>query len=202
MIDLVATFIVFFAVIDPIGTVPVYIAVTRGMDAEARPRIALLAVAIAAGVLLFFVVAGEVLLTAMGIPLAAFQLAGGIILFLFAMSMIFGNSKPEEELQMVRNHEETAVYPLAVPSIAGPGAILAAVLMTENARVSFVDQILVTMMMLAVLAVQAILLLGANTIHRLIGDAGASVVSRIMGMILAAVATVHVVAGIQASFSL
>lgn len=200
MIDLISTFIVFFAVIDPIGTVPVYLAVTRAFPEEQRKRIAVVAVAAAAAILLFFIVAGELILTAMGIPLSAFQVAGGIILFLFALTMIFGPSKPEEEVQLVKAGNETAIYPLALPSIAGPGAILAAVLLTEHARVAFVDQVLVTLMMLSVLAVQLGLLLGAGFIHRFLGDAGASVISRVMGMLLAAVATTHVVAGIKGVF--
>ena len=126
MIDLVATFIIFFAVIDPIGTVPVFIAVTRGFDARDKRKIALIAALVASAVLVFFVVAGELILTAMAIPLAAFQISGGIVLFLFALSMIFGESKPEEELKLVASTQDQAVFPLAVPSIASPGAMLAA----------------------------------------------------------------------------
>jgi len=77
--------------------------------------------------------AGEVILTAISIPLPAFQITGGIVLFLFALTMIFGESKPEEEVKLVRSARDTAVFPLAVPSIAGPGAMLAAVMQTENA---------------------------------------------------------------------
>ncbi|MGB1585476.1 MAG: MarC family protein [Thermoplasmatota archaeon] len=198
MIDLVATFIVFFAVIDPIGTVPVFIAMTRTSDRASRQRIAIVAVLAAAAILLFFLVAGELVLAQLGIPLDAFQIAGGIILFLFALTMIFGSSKPEEEMALIR--EDKAIFPLAMPSIASPGAILAAVLLTENARVSFLEQLLVATVMLGVLVVQLGLLLGAAAIHRFIGDAGASVISRVMGMLLAAVATTHVVTGIQGTF--
>ena len=140
MIDIVATFITFFAVVDPIGTVPVFIAVTERFDEKARKRIALIATLAAAGILLFFVVAGELILSAMSIPLSAFQVAGGIVLFLFALTMIFGESKPDEELRLAADHHETAIFPLAVPSIASPGAMLAAVLLTENSRYSIVEQ--------------------------------------------------------------
>jgi len=92
MIDFAATFIFFFAVIDPIGTVPVFLAVTRRHDAGTKRRIALVATLVSAGILVFFVVAGEIILDAMDIPLAAFQIAGGIVLFLLALSMIFGES--------------------------------------------------------------------------------------------------------------
>jgi len=202
MIDFAATFILFFAVIDPIGTVPVYIAVTKGYDTKSKRKIALIASAVAALILLFFVVAGELILTAMSIPLPAFQIAGGIVLFLFALSMIFGESKPEEETRLAEKHHETAIFPLAVPSIAGPGAMLAAVLMTEHVRVDVWQRIQISGVMLSVVFVTLLLMLMASGIHRLIGNAGASVVSRIMGLILAAVATTNTLAGISSYFKL
>lgn len=202
MIDFVATFIVFFAVIDPIGTVPVFIAVTSHFDNHARNRIALIAILIAALVLLFFVVAGELILIAMSIPLPAFQVAGGIVLFLFALTMIFGESKPDEEVKLVQDHHETAVFPLAVPSIASPGAMLAAVLLTENNRFSIWEQVQTVSMMLAVLVVAYILMLLASPVMRLIGSSGASVISRVMGLILASVATSNTLSGIRLYFGL
>lgn len=202
MIDIIATFIVFFAVIDPIGTVPVFIAVTRHYDQKAKRRIGLIATIVAAAILVFFVVAGEFILTALSIPLSAFQIAGGIVLFLFALSMIFGESKPDEEVRLAEDSNETAIFPLAVPSIAGPGAMLAAVLMTENARVSIWEQVQTVLVMLAVLVLVYILMLGAGWINRLIGNSGASVISRVMGLILAAVATTNTLSGFKTYFSL
>jgi multiple antibiotic resistance protein len=200
MIDLVAAFIVFFAVIDPIGTVPVYIAVTSSLDEAARRTVAVRSTFIAAVVLLFFVLAGEPILSALGIPLAAFQIAGGIVLFLFALTMIFGASKPDEELKLVGTAKETAVFPLAVPSIASPGAMLAAVMQTENTRFSTWEQAQVTLMMLAVLVVVLVLMLASGFVHRIIGNSGASVISRVMGLILASVAVTSVLSGIEAYF--
>ena len=202
MIDFAAVFIFFFAVIDPIGTVPVFIAVTRQKDSRMKRRIALIATLAAAGILVFFVVAGEIILTAMDIPLSTFQIAGGIVLFLFALSMIFGESKPEGEVKLATSGSDTAIFPLAVPSIAGPGAMLAAVLLTENASYSFWEQVQITVTMLAVLFVVYLLMLGASWIHRFIGDSGASIISRVMGLILAAVATANTLAGIKEYFAL
>jgi multiple antibiotic resistance protein len=202
VIDFAATFVFFFAVIDPIGTVPVFIAVTRRQDGRTKRRVAFVATAVSAAILVFFVAAGELILAAMGIPLAAFQIAGGIVLFLFALSMIFGESKPEHEIKLAASGTETAIFPLAVPSIAGPGAMLAAVLLTENARHTISEQAQVTVTMLAVLLVGYLLMLAASWIQRLIGDSGASVVSRVMGLILASVATANALAGIQGYFSL
>ncbi|MFT7664330.1 MAG: multiple antibiotic resistance protein, partial [Planctomycetota bacterium] len=192
MSELLPTFIVFFAVIDPVGTVPVFIAVTRSHSEQDKRKIALRATAIAASILLFFVVAGEPILTAMKIPLVAFEIAGGIILFLFALSMIFGESKPEEEVKLAREAEETAVFPLAVPSIAGPGAMLAAVLQTENQRFDLMEQIQTTAVMFSVLCVTMLLMLASSRVQRVIGKSGASIISRVMGMILASYAVTSI----------
>ena len=200
MIDFAGVFISFFAVIDPIGTVPVFIAVTRGYQTKDKIKIALKATLAAAVILLFFVFAGGPILKAMSVPLSAFQISGGIVLFLFALSMIFGESKPEEETRLAESHNETAIYPLAVPSIAGPGAMLAAVLLTDHAQFGLWEQVQTISMMLVVLLIVLILMLGANLIDRIIGDAGASVISRVMGMILASVATHNVLKGLGAYF--
>lgn len=197
MIDFASVFIFFFAVIDPIGTVPVFIAVTRHLDEASKKRVAFKAALVSSGILIFFVVAGEIILGAMDIPLAAFQVAGGIVLFLFALTMIFGESKPESEVGMVEQGSELAVFPLSVPSIASPGAMLAAVLLTENARYNLMQQMQTLVMMLAVLLVTLVLMLGATRIYRIVGDGGASIISRVMGLILASVATAATLAGIK-----
>ena len=202
MIDIAATFITFFAVVDPIGTIPVFIAVTSQFDEAAKRRIALIATLAAAGILLFFVVAGELILNAMSIPLSAFQIAGGIVLFLFALTMIFGESKPDEELRLLENQHETAIYPLAVPSIASPGAMLAAVLLTENSQYTIAEQAQTFLVLLAVLAVTYVLMVVSSGINRFIGSSGASVVSRVMGLILASVAMANLLEGITLYFEL
>lgn len=196
MIDFIAVFITFFAVIDPIGTVPVFVAVTEKYDAKTKRRIALMASLASAAVLIFFVVIGEIILKALSIPLPAFQISGGIVLFLFALSMIFGDSKPEEELKLlVKSDKETAIYPIAVPSIASPGAILTAVLLTENAIFSIWEQLQTALVMLSVLLVVYILMLLSGYISKVIGSSGASVISRVMGLILSAIATTNILTG-------
>lgn len=202
MIDFLAVFITFFAVIDPIGTVPVFLAITRNYDEHKKRQIAFIAILVSGSILLFFIVAGEYLLQAMGVSLPAFQIAGGIVLFLFALSMIFGESKPEEEIQMIDRHHETAIFPLAVPSIAGPGAMLAVVLLTEKTKFNLLEQVQTAAMMVCVLAVTYILMLGSNWINKIIGKSGASVISRVMGLILASVATTNALNGIRLYFSL
>jgi len=201
MIDFLATFVIFFAVIDPIGTVPVFLAVTRQHSEKRRRQIAVKSAVVAALVLIVFAIGGEVLLKVMDIPLSSFEIAGGIVLFLFALSMIFGESKPEEEVRLAEQCE-TAIYPLAVPSIAGPGAMLAAVLLTDNKRFGVLEQAQTLAVMLVVLLIAMILMLLSGRIFRLIGDGGASIISRVMGLILASVAITHILAGIRAEFGI
>jgi multiple antibiotic resistance protein len=200
MIDYLATFIFLFAVIDPIGTIPIFIAVTSGYDKKDKRKIAFKATLYSAVILLFFIVAGEVILTTIDIPLSAFQIAGGIILFLFALSMIFGESKPDEELKIAPDGHEKAIYPLATPSIASPGAMLAVVLLTKNATNGLLEQFQTSLLVLLVLLITMIFMLLASYIHRVIGNAGAGIISRIMGMILASVAVSNVLAGIKEYF--
>jgi len=197
-----SAFVVFFSVIDPIGTVPVFIAVSQGLETGQKRKIATRAVIIATALLTGFVVVGELVLDAIQIPLPAFQIAGGIVLFLFALTMIFGDSKPEEELKLTSDNMEKAVYPLAVPSIASPGAMLAAVLLTENARYEIGEQAVTTLAMLSVLLMVWILLQLAPFIDRFLGKTGASIVSRVMGLILSSVAVNHVLQGVAAYFGI
>ncbi len=202
MIDFVATYIFFFAVIDPIGTVPVFIAVTNRFNPAEKRKIAIRATLIAAGVLLFFVVAGEIILDAINIPLPAFQIAGGVVLFMFALTMIFGESKAEGEIKTVNKINDIAVFPLAMPSLASPGAMLVAVLLTKNADFSILHQMQTSFMMLAVLMTAFFFMLIAAKINKLIGDGGANIISRVMGLILTAVAVTNVLEGITEYFSL
>ncbi|WP_370293327.1 MarC family protein [Thalassolituus sp.] len=203
MQDIIKQFVLLWSVIDPIGTIPVYLALASAYaDNATRRKLAYKAITIATLVLLFFVVAGEFLLDAMSIPLPAFQIAGGIVLFIFAMTMMFGESKPESELDMIKKGMHSAVFPLAIPSIASPGAMMAAVLLTDNHRFSVMHQVMTTGIILSVLLITLIFMLLGSHILKVIGEAGASVISRVMGLILASVAVNAVLAGIQVFFHL
>lgn len=195
--ELIAAAILLWAVIDPIGTVPVFISATDGCSPKEKRKIALLAALAAAGILLFFIIVGEILLKAMGVPLVAFQIAGGLILFLFALTMIFGESKPEEERKVARNVSDTAIFPLATPSLASPGAMMGVVLLTENAMTPLVKQAAIAGLMFLVVAAAYLLMLFSTSITRVIGSAGASIISRVMGMILASIAATNVLEGIR-----
>lgn len=182
-------FVKLWVVIDPIGTLPVFLAVTAGMGAAAARRIALQGSLVAFLVLLFFVLLGQVLLTAMDIELSSFQIAGNIVLFLFALTMIFGASKLEEDQKLLRSSDlEKAVYPLAIPSIASPGAMLTVMTVTDNSKFSIAEQAETIVQIAIIFAIMLVLLFSASRIIAVIGNAGASVISRVMGLILASVA--------------
>ncbi len=191
-------FVTLFVVIDPVGTIPVFLYAAASVPARLHAKFALRGVITATLVLLFFLVAGQLLLESIGLRLGAFQIAGGIVLFLFALTMIFGESKPQAEIEEAESEDLSgAVFPLAMPSIASPGAILAVVILTDNHRISLTDQAITAALLLVVLGLTFVLLLLASRIHRLIGDTGASVVSRVMGLILATVAVDAVLQGLE-----
>ena len=200
-IDLAATlrdFITLFVVIDPVGSVPVFLFAVQSVPPHLHRRFALRAVLIAALVLLGFLIGGQVLLEALGLRLGSFQIAGGIVLFLFAMTMIFGESKPAAEIEAAgRDHLSGAVFPLAMPSIASPGAMLAIVILTDNDTTPLAEQAVAAAMLVAVLALTLGLLLAASAIHRVIGSTGASVISRVMGIVLATIAVDSVLQGLD-----
>jgi multiple antibiotic resistance protein len=186
---LLTELVTLWVVMDPIGTLPVFLAVTAGMKAAKARKIALHATIIAFGVLVFFVLFGQVLLTTMRINIASFEAAGNIVLFLFALTMIFGESKLDEEKKLIKKTDaEHAVFPLAIPSIATPGAMLAVMTLTDNRHFSVYEQFETIAELLVILGAVLLLMLGASRIIAVIGTAGASVISRVMGLILASVA--------------
>lgn len=206
MTDLVRQFTLLFTIIDPIGSVPVFIAITAGVDPALRRRIAVRSCLISAGVLLGAIYLGQYLLEGIGISLAAFRIAGSIVLFLFALDMIFGQSKPESEVhdaELARQKAmDLAVYPMAIPSIAGPGSILAVIVLTDNAENSLIRQTGTGVLMLLVVGIVFACMLLAERIHRLIKDVGASIVSRLMGLITAAIAADGVLGGLREYFQI
>ncbi|MFD2230126.1 MarC family protein [Alkalimarinus sediminis] len=201
--SIIKEFITLWVVIDPIGSIPVFIAVTAGLQASMQRKVAIKATSVAAIILLFFLTLGQLLLEQLSISLDAFQIAGGIVLFLFALTMIFGDSKPDEEKKQIQGSvSHLAIFPLAIPSLASPGAMLSVVMLTDNHRHSLEEQIITAVIMLSVILITLVLFFMAGPIQRIIGNAGASVVSRVMGLILASVAVDNILKAITAYFSL
>ena len=196
-------FISLWVVIDPIGTIPVFIAVTAGLSAAHQRMIAIKSTLIAGVILLFFIVGGQLLMDGLNIHLESFQMAGGLVLFLFALTMIFGDGKvASEQRQIDGDFSHLAVFPLAIPSLASPGAMLAVVMLTDNHRYSVEQQAATAGIMIFVMLCTVILLLLANPIQRFIGNAGANIISRVMGLILASVAVDNILHAVTTYFNL
>lgn len=181
-------FVTLWVVIDPLGTLPVFLAVTAGLSAPDRNKAALLSVLVSFGVLVFFAIAGHWLLRFMDVSIESFQIAGGIVLFLFALTMIHGQGHTDAHSPGDLNPIDIAIYPLAIPSIASPGAMLAAVVLTDNSRFNFPERAMTVLTFSLVLLVTLAIMLTAGRLVRYIGRGGASIISRVMGMILAALA--------------
>lgn len=202
MIVSILTKILFLiAVIDPLGSVPVYLEATKDFDQKHKKKIAIRASAVAFGVLLFFIVVGQLILEGMSVTLDAFQISGGVILFLFALTMIFGEGKPSSEKGLIKDYKHVTIFPVAIPSIASPGAIMAVVLLTDNHLYNITDQLITTSLVLVVIIITMSILLAATLVQKRIGEYGITVISKIMGLILAAYAVQSILSGIKDFFS-
>ena len=201
MTEIFTSIFFIFAVIDPIGTIPVYLEATKEFDLRYKKKIAIRASVMAFMILLFFIVIGQLILEGMSVSLDAFQISGGVILFLFALTMIFGDGKPDEEKNGITDYKHVTIFPIAIPSIASPGAIMAVVLLTDNHLYSIQEQLITTVLVLIVIGLTCLILLGANRLQKRIGNYGITVISKIMGLILAAYAVQSILSGISHYFS-
>ena len=197
----VSAFVTLLIVLDPIGLAPSFIAVTHGMPRDARRQVAIRASIIAAVILAGAALGGDRLLGALGISLAAFRIAGGLLLFSIASEMVFGlriqrqSATAEQALEeRVRN---IAAFPLAIPLMAGPGAITAMVLLAGRASGRL--DMLAALIGVAVVVVGLCLIvfLTASRIEKLLGITGNVVLSRLLGVLLAALAVQFVADGVQ-----
>ena len=175
--------LILWATIDPIGTLAIFSALTAGMSVTQRRKTATRAVLYAGGVLIGSLVIGQVLLTAMGISLLSFQLGGGIILFLFGLQMIFTDNDQSSGKEPDHN---VAIFPIAIPATATPGAILAVILLTDNQIYPITQQLVTGIIVVATLAITWVMMFFSDRILAVIGSGGASLLTKIMGMILAA----------------
>ncbi len=205
MIELfLSAFATFFVVIDPPGCAPIFASLTRDAAARERRMMAVRSVAIAAAILLFFGLFGEDLLEALGISLAAFRIAGGIMLFLIALEMVFEKRQERREnraneINASPEQDDISVFPMAIPMIAGPGSIASVMLLM--ARSDGMDESLVVLGALAAILILTMLaLLAAGPMMRLLGHKVEGMITRILGVILAALAAQFVIDGIAISF--
>lgn len=193
---LITAFATLFVVIDPPGLVPMFIALTRGMDAERRRAMALRATLIAAFLLTVFAVAGETILEFIGISMPAFRIAGGILLFLTALDMLFERRTQRREGQQADPDHDPSVFPLATPLIAGPGAIATVILLVSQTGGTWPGTLTVLGLLYSMMLVTFGCLLAAPPMERLLGRTGTIVITRLLGMLLAALSVQFVIDGI------
>lgn len=204
MIELfVSAFITFFVVIDPPGCAPIFAGLTSGVSAVHRRAMAIRAVTVAAVILLGFALFGEVLLRALGISLNAFRIAGGIMLFLIALEMVFEKrtERREDRAEKIKADEEVtdiSIFPMAMPMIAGPGSIASVMLLMSQSQ-GAERTLVVLAAMVAILLLTLVALLAAGPLMRLVGAKIEAVVSRLLGVLLGALAVQFVIDGIRAS---
>ena len=201
---LIIAFTTFFATIGPVDVAVVYGALSREMTPDQRRRTAVRAVFLASCLLFAFALFGQILLDRLGISIPALRTAGGILLFLVGLDMVFArhsgvaSTTPDEDRE-ARERKDIAVFPLATPLIAGPGAIGAAILLMTNTGGDLYQQLAVMAALGVVLLLTLLLLLVSGQVHRLLGVTGMNVVSRIFGVLLTALAVQFVFDGLKES---
>ena len=194
---LITAFVALFVVIDPIGLTPLFVALTTGMSSQKRRRIAIRATLVATGILLVFSIFGENILTFIGISMPAFRIAGGILLFLTALDMLFERRTRRREDQAEEEVEDDpSVFPLAIPLIAGPGAIATVILLVGQTD-GTAGYFAVLGVLAGVLALVFMMFLSASVLERLLGKTGITVVTRLLGMLLAALSVQFVLDGLM-----
>ena len=198
---LITAFVTLFVIIDPIGMTPIFVALTQGMSRAKRRAIALRACVLSALLLIVFASFGEAVLGFIGISMPAFRIAGGILLFLTALDMLFERRSKRRRTQADEAEEEDdnddpSAFPLTIPLIAGPGSITSVILLAgQNPGLQSVLQ--VSAVMLLVIAMVLVLFLMAGLLERALGRTGINVVTRLLGMLLAALAVQFVLDGLR-----
>ncbi|SFR47823.1 MarC family protein [Litoreibacter janthinus] len=194
----ITAFVTLFVVIDPIGLAPLFVALTTGMDFRHRLRIAIRSCLTAIGVLTLFGLAGEALLDFVGISMAAFRISGGVLLFVTALDMLFERRTQRREDQAEGlPDEDPSIFPLATPLIAGPGSMATMILLTGTPGADWPYVLAVHGVMLAVIAVVFSLFLMSGLMERALGATGIKVVTRLLGMLLAALSVQFVLDGLR-----
>jgi multiple antibiotic resistance protein len=206
-----SAFVTLFVVIDPPGCAPIFASLTSGASNAQRRAMAIRSSMIASVLLLLFALAGEVLLKTLGISLDAFRIAGGIMVFLIALEMVFEKRTERREgraeeiskkaAEEHREIEDISVFPMAIPMIAGPGSIATTMLLVSRSQ-GIEQTVLVIAALISVLALTLVALIAAGPIMRVLGPKLEAMITRVLGVLLAALAAQFVIDGIKASFNL
>lgn len=200
MIDmafLITAFVALFVVIDPIGLTPLFVTLTQGMTAKARRAIALRSCLVAFAILTAFAIFGEAVLGFVGISMPAFRIAGGALLFLTALDMLFERRAPRREGQAEDDRPDPSVFPLALPLISGPGSI-ATVILLSSQHPDWRGLAAVIGVALTVIAVVFLFFLVSGVLERLLGKTGINIATRLLGMLLAALSIQFILDGLSA----
>ena len=199
----VSAFLTFLVVIDPPGCAPIFASITAGTTPQHRRAMAWRSVGIAAGILIFFGLLGRDLLHALGISLNSFRIAGGLLLFLIAIDMVFEKrtERREDRAEEVAKEkpEDVSVFPMAIPMIAGPGSI-ASIMLQMSRSEGWTEFLIVWAALGATLILTLLCLLLAGPLMRLLGNKMEAMITRLLGVILAALAVQFVIDGIRRSF--
>ena len=201
-----SAFVTFFVVIDPPGCAPIYAGLTKGASASQARSMALRATGIASVILLIFALFGQELLGALHIELNSFRIAGGLMLFFIAFDMVFEKrtqrrEERAEKIAATPEIEDVSVFPMAMPMLAGPGAI-AAVMLLMNEAEGLAQSLEVLAALAAVMIITAAALVAAGPLIRLLGDKVEAVITRLLGVLLAALAAQYVIDGLKGSFGI
>ena len=195
----ISAFVTLFVVIDPVGLAPLFVALTQGTTPHDRRKIAMRACLVSLGVLTLFGLAGDAVLNFVGISLPAFKIAGGILLFLTALDMLFErrSKRREDRTSEEEDRPDPSVFPIAIPLIAGPGAIASMILLAGQVQGDLAAIVAIHAVMAATILICLVFFLSAGVIEKLLGRTGIVVVTRLLGMLLAALSVQFVLDGLQ-----
>jgi len=200
-----SAFVTLFVVIDPPGCAPIFASLTQGSEAAHRKAMAIRSTLVASAILFVFALIGEDLLHTLGISLDAFRIAGGIMLFLIALEMVFEKRTQRRETRAAEvsrdpAHDDISVFPMGIPMIAGPGSIATVMLLMARSN-GLAESLIVLAALTGIMVLMLLSLLAAGAIMRVLGPKLEAMITRVLGVILAALATQFVIDGLKASFA-
>jgi multiple antibiotic resistance protein len=196
---LITSFVTLFVIVDPIGLTPIFFSLTQGLSAKERRIVARRSVLVASCILLLFAVFGEIILNFIGISMPAFSIAGGILLFLTALEMLFQKRKKRREAQgneTLASHDDPSVFPLAVPLISGPGSIATVILLSQT-HTNYFGSFELALIIFTTMVATYLFFSATTYLNKYLSPTFIDVVTRILGMLLAALATQFIMDGIH-----
>jgi multiple antibiotic resistance protein len=196
---LITSFVTLFVIVDPIGLTPIFFSLTQGLSAKERRIVARRSVIVASCILLLFAIFGEIILSFIGISMPAFSIAGGILLFLTALEMLFQKRKKRREAQgneTLASHDDPSVFPLAVPLISGPGSIATVILLSQT-HTNYFGSFELALIIFTTMVATYLFFSATTYLNKYLSPTFIDVVTRILGMLLAALATQFIMDGIH-----